>query len=70
MLQTAVPEIQRTNLTSTILSLKAMGINDLLAFDFMDPPPMEVRFFPDALTGHRSKGANFSPCMCQALEVN
>ena len=42
MLQTAVPEIQRTNLTSTILSLKAMGINDLLAFDFMDPPPMEV----------------------------
>ena len=47
MLQTAVPEIQRTNLTSTILSLKAMGINDLLAFDFMDPPPMEVtlKFF-------------------------
>lgn len=42
MLNTAVPEIQRTNLTSTILSLKAMGINDLLAFDFMDPPPMEV----------------------------
>ncbi|XP_028405343.1 ATP-dependent RNA helicase DHX8-like [Dendronephthya gigantea] len=42
MLQTAVPEIQRTNLTSTILSLKAMGINDLLAFDFMDPPPMET----------------------------
>ena len=23
-------------------SLKAMGINDLLAFDFMDPPPMET----------------------------
>ena len=45
MLQTAVPEIQRTNLTSTILSLKAMGINDLLAFDFMDPPPMEVTFY-------------------------
>lgn len=42
MLPTAVPEIQRTNLASTILSLKAMGINDLLSFDFMDPPPMEV----------------------------
>ena len=25
-----------------VLSLKAMGINDLLAFDFMDPPPMET----------------------------
>lgn len=23
----------------TVLTLKAMGINDLLAFDFMDPPP-------------------------------
>ena len=44
MLPTAVPEIQRTNLASTILSLKAMGINDLLSFDFMDPPPMEVVF--------------------------
>ena len=42
MLSTNVPEIQRTNLASTILSLKAMGINDLLSFDFMDPPPMEV----------------------------
>ncbi|XP_063932493.1 ATP-dependent RNA helicase DHX8-like [Zophobas morio] len=39
MLQTAVPELQRTNLCSTVLSLKAMGINDLLSFDFMDPPP-------------------------------
>ena len=42
MLSTAVPEIQRTNLASTVLSLKAMGINDLLSFDFMDPPSMEV----------------------------
>eukprot|EP01135_Chromosphaera_perkinsii_P000731 Nk52_evm19s151 gene=Nk52_evmTU19s151 len=39
MLETAVPEIQRTNLCETVLSLKAMGINDLLSFDFMDPPP-------------------------------
>ena len=43
MLSTNVPEIQRTNLASTILTLKAMGINDLISFDFMDPPPMEVR---------------------------
>ena len=32
----------RTNLASTVLSLKAMGINDLLSFDFMDPPPMQT----------------------------
>ena len=42
MLPTAVPEIQRTNLASTLLSLKAMGINDLLSFDFMDAPPTET----------------------------
>lgn len=42
MLPTNVPEIQRTNLASTVLSLKAMGINDLLSFDFMDAPPMQT----------------------------
>jgi ATP-dependent RNA helicase DHX8/PRP22 len=40
MLPTTVPEIQRTNLASTVLILKAMGINDLINFDFMDPPPI------------------------------
>ncbi|XP_066925982.1 ATP-dependent RNA helicase DHX8-like [Clytia hemisphaerica] len=42
MLSTNVPEIQRTNLAQTILELKAMGVNDLISFDFMDPPPMET----------------------------
>ncbi|CAL1293297.1 unnamed protein product [Larinioides sclopetarius] len=41
MLTTPVPEIQRTNLAHTVLQLKAMGINDLLSFDFMDAPPSE-----------------------------
>lgn len=39
MLPSSIPEIQRTNLSNTVLSLKALGINDLLHFDFMDPPP-------------------------------
>ncbi|KAJ5619931.1 Nucleic acid-binding OB-fold [Penicillium lagena] len=39
MLPTTIPDIQRQNLSMTILMLKAMGINDLLHFDFMDPPP-------------------------------
>ena len=42
MLPTTVPEIQRTNLSNTILLLKAMGIHDLLNFDFMDPPPIQT----------------------------
>ncbi|KAA1126129.1 DEAH-box ATP-dependent RNA helicase prp22 [Puccinia graminis f. sp. tritici] len=42
MLQTSIPDIQRQNLAHTILILKAMGINDLLNFDFMDPPPQQT----------------------------
>lgn len=42
MLPTTVPEIQRINLGLTTLNMKAMGINDLLSFDFMDPPPPQA----------------------------
>ena len=42
MLPTSVPEIQRTNLAMTVLTLKAMGVNDLLNFDFMDAPPAQT----------------------------
>ncbi|CAO2841533.1 unnamed protein product [Amaranthus hypochondriacus] len=38
MSPTTIPEIQRINLGMTTLNMKAMGINDLLSFDFMDPP--------------------------------
>ena len=36
---TTLPEIQRSNLGSVMLQLKAMGIDDVLNFDFLDPPP-------------------------------
>ncbi|KAH3686614.1 hypothetical protein WICPIJ_002413 [Wickerhamomyces pijperi] len=36
-----VPEIQRQNLSNTVLMLKAIGINDILKFEFMDPPSRE-----------------------------
>jgi pre-mRNA-splicing factor ATP-dependent RNA helicase DHX16 len=36
-----VPEIQRTNLGNVVLMLKSLGINDLIRFDFLDPPPHE-----------------------------
>ncbi|KAJ5074182.1 hypothetical protein M0811_00811 [Anaeramoeba ignava] len=37
-----VPEIQRTNLASVVLMLKSLGIDDLVGFDFLDPPPSET----------------------------
>jgi HrpA-like RNA helicase len=39
---TTTPEIQRTNLGNVILLLKSLGIDDLIHFDFMDPPPAET----------------------------
>lgn len=37
-----IPEIQRTNLGNVVLLLKSLGINDLIHFDFMDPPAAET----------------------------
>ncbi|OMP09768.1 hypothetical protein COLO4_05147 [Corchorus olitorius] len=41
MLPAPVPEIQRTNLGNVVLLLKSLKIENLLDFDFMDPPPQE-----------------------------
>ncbi|XP_044743856.1 pre-mRNA-splicing factor ATP-dependent RNA helicase DHX16 [Chrysoperla carnea] len=40
--ENTVPEIQRINLGNAVLTLKALGINDLIHFDFLDPPPHET----------------------------
>lgn len=34
-----VPELQRSDLSSVVLQLKALGIDDVLHFDFPSPPP-------------------------------
>ncbi|KAJ9167576.1 hypothetical protein P3X46_019198 [Hevea brasiliensis] len=41
MLPSPVPEIQRTNLGNVVLLLKSLKIDNLLDFDFMDPPPQD-----------------------------
>jgi pre-mRNA-splicing factor ATP-dependent RNA helicase DHX38/PRP16 len=41
LMEAAVPEIQRTNLSNVVLLLKSLGIKNLLDFQFMDPPPQE-----------------------------
>ena len=39
LLANSIPEIQRTNLANVVLLLKSLGIQNLMQFDFMDPPP-------------------------------
>lgn len=41
MLVTTIPEMQRTNLANVVLLLKSLGVQDLLQFHFMDPPPQD-----------------------------
>merc|ERR1712070_1204982 len=42
MQENTYPEILRSNLSSVILQLKKLGIDDLVHFDFMDPPAPET----------------------------
>jgi len=37
-----VPEIRRCNLSSVILTLKAINIDDVVNFDYMDRPPRDA----------------------------
>mmetsp|Transcript_25827 Transcript_25827/g.38154 ORF Transcript_25827/g.38154 Transcript_25827/m.38154 type:complete len:954 (-) Transcript_25827:33-2894(-) len=41
IMESSIPEIQRTNLGNVVLLLKSLGVRNLLDFDFMDPPPQE-----------------------------
>lgn len=40
--ESTIPEIQRSNICSVILMLKSMGIDNLVEFDFLDPPPHDM----------------------------
>lgn len=37
-----IPEIQRTNLSNTLLLLKSLGVQDILKFPFVDPPAVQT----------------------------
>merc|ERR1719243_22144 len=42
LMEQTYPEILRSNLGSVVLQLKKLGIEDLVHFDFMDPPAPET----------------------------
>jgi len=42
LMEQTYPEILRSNLSSVVLQLKKLGIEDLVHFDFMDPPAPET----------------------------
>ncbi|CAF4599828.1 unnamed protein product [Rotaria sp. Silwood1] len=56
----SIPEIQRTNLGNVVLLLKSLGINDLVNFDYMDPPPMETLRLDKTLLADTARQAFFA----------
>ena len=40
--ETNPPEMQRSNLAPVVLQLKALGIDNIVRFDFLSPPPPEL----------------------------
>ncbi|KAJ9623058.1 DEAH-box ATP-dependent RNA helicase prp43 [Taxawa tesnikishii (nom. ined.)] len=42
LIDQSYPEVLRSNLSSTVLELKKLGIDDLVHFDLMDPPAPET----------------------------
>lgn len=42
LIEATYPEILRSNLSSTVLELKKLGVDDLVHFDLMDPPAPET----------------------------
>ena len=42
LIEQTYPEILRSNLSSTVLELKKLGVDDLVHFDLMDPPAPET----------------------------
>lgn len=40
--ESTIPEIQRVHLGNVVLMLKSLGINDIMHFDYLDPPSSEA----------------------------
>ncbi|KAI9618526.1 hypothetical protein H4Q26_012347 [Puccinia striiformis f. sp. tritici PST-130] len=59
--------IQRQNVAHTILILKAMGINDLSNFDFMDPPPSQTMITAWLIVSMRSRYEKTDNCKAKRI---
>lgn len=47
--ENTIPEIKRCNLATVILQMKTLGIENILAFDYLEPPPQESGTTPQVI---------------------
>lgn len=40
--EAAIPEMQRSSLTSVVLTLKSLGVDNIMGFDWLAPPPADM----------------------------
>ncbi|XP_041061152.1 probable ATP-dependent RNA helicase DHX35 isoform X2 [Carcharodon carcharias] len=64
--ESTVPEMQRSNLAPVILQLKALGIDNVLRFNFLSPPPAQSMV--QALELLYALGGNFG-CSQEILSI-
>lgn len=68
----APAEMQRTDITSAVLQLKALGIDDVLHFDFLSAPPADSMIFALELLyslGAVDENGNLTPTGAQMAEM-
>lgn len=63
------PEILRSNLGSVVLQLKKLGIDDLVHFDFMDPPGKFFEFESTPVASIANCFSSAPETLMRALEL-
>ena len=61
--KSTIPDIQRTNLVWIVLQIRALGIRDVLNFDYISPPSVEVRHW-DADTDAQGTCSGIRNALC------
>lgn len=61
MIDATYPEILRSNLASIVLQLKKLGVDDIVHFDFLDPPGMVGFALMHQCTRHTTNDKLFQP---------
>lgn len=62
------PEIKRCNLSNVILQLKALGVDDIIGFDFLEKPS-RLKFFSNFTCMHASACLLMSHCYFNSTKL-
>ncbi|AQK98409.1 ATP-dependent RNA helicase DHX8 [Zea mays] len=70
LVDSTVPEIKRCNLSNVVLQLKALGIDDIIGFDFMEKPSRTDDYKLSDPVGHQMARLPLDPMYSKSLIVS